>query len=198
MSLFLEAAKVWNGLQNTTYRITIGHKRTMEQINLVFRQEDFDHLSGIHYAADVDFKLHRRQYRGKKLVPMLLSKKLDAKLIEKSEQWNKISERLSALICLTEVLESDFLIYKFEPNKLPFHSEIKAAYCIYDKSQEKGVFLFLDQSECCYYCKSIFKENIRDYCINQTPWTVLKKEKLVDETVTVIYGNPSFKEPVAT
>jgi hypothetical protein len=126
---------------------------------------------------------------------MLLSKKLDAELIEKSDHWDKISDRLSAVISLTAILESDFLIYKFEPNKLPFHSEIRAAYCICDKSQEKGVFLFLDQSECHYYCKSIFKDDIRDYCINQTRWTVLKKEKLVGETTTVIYSNPSFMEP---
>ena len=84
MSLFLDAAIAWNSLLNTSYRITIGHKNKMSVIRLVFRPGDFDHLSGIHYSSDVDYGLHRREYRGDRLLPALLSGKLDALLIEKS------------------------------------------------------------------------------------------------------------------
>ena len=111
MGLFLNAAVKWNSLQNTKYLLVLGHKRSTEYINITFRPEDFDHLSGMQYANDVDFGLHRNQYRGDKLVPALLSGKLDDALIEKSQSWYKISERLSAIIHLDDILDSEFSIY---------------------------------------------------------------------------------------
>lgn len=196
MSLFLDAATKWNSLQNTEYRIVLGHKKSTEHIKVTFRLEDFDHLSGMQYANDVDFGLHRNQYRGEKLVPALLSGKLDDKLIEKSQSWQKISERLAAVVCLDEILDSDFSIYKFDRCKLPFHSEIKAVYCIYSEMQKSGVFLFLDKENRCYYCKSVFEKDRNDYRTNQTRWTVLKKEKVTEEGSETLFVHRSYVEPV--
>ena len=66
MSLFLDAAKQWRDLLHVTYALDIGHKGKSQRLTLVFRAVDFDHLCGIHYAKDVDFKLHRNEYRGEK------------------------------------------------------------------------------------------------------------------------------------
>lgn len=196
MGLFLDAAVKWSSLQNTQYLLVLGHKKSTEYINMTFRPEDFDHLSGMQYANDIDFGLHRNQYRGDKLIPALLSAKLDDKLIEKSQSWDKISERLSAIIHLDEILNSDFLIYKFDRFKLPFHSDIKAAYCIYSETYKNGVFLFLDEEQRCYYCKSVFEKDCNDYRTNQTRWTVLKKEKSTELGTTTIFLHKSFVEPV--
>lgn len=192
MSLFLDAAIAWNSLLNTSYRITIGHKNKMSVIRLVFRPGDFDHLSGIHYSSDVDYGLHRREYRGDRLLPALLSGKLDALLIEKSQNWSKIVGRLQAITDLSTILNTDFLIYKFTPNRLPFHSEIRATYCIYNAAQNKGVFLFADQADQVVYCKSIFPESDQDYRANQTRWTVLKKERITQDAIEVLFTHPSF------
>lgn len=196
MSLFLDAAIKWNSLQNTEYRILLGHKNSAVELKVIFRAEDFDHLSGMHYAADVDFGLHRNQYRGSKLVPALLTGKLDGTLIEKSQSWGKISERLLAVLCLDLILESEFSIYKFERFKLPFHSEIKAAYCIFSEKYQSGVFLFLDRDNKYYYCKSIFEKDWNDYRTNQVKWTVLKKEKVTEAGTEIIFVHKSFVEPV--
>lgn len=196
MGLFLDAAVKWSSLQNTQYLLVLGHKKSTEYINMTFRPEDFDHLSGMQYANDIDFGLHRNQYRGDKLIPALLSAKLDDKLIEKSQSWDKISERLSAIIHLDEILDSDFVIYKFDRFKLLFHSDIKAAYCIYSETHKNGVFLFLDEEQRCYYCKSVFEKDCNDYRTNQTRWTVLKKEKTTELGTTTIFVHKSFVEPV--
>ena len=45
---------------------------------------------------------------------MLDAGKLDDALIEKSQSWYKISERLSAIIHLDDILDSEFSIYKFD------------------------------------------------------------------------------------
>lgn len=196
MGLFLNAAVKWNSLQNTKYLLVLGHKRSTEYINITFRPEDFDHLSGMQYANDVDFSLHRNQYRGDKLVPALLSGKLDDALIEKSQSWYKISERLSAIIHLDDILDSEFSIYKFDRFKLPFHSDIRAAYCIYSETHKNGVFLFLDEENRCCYCKSVFEKDFHDYRTNQTRWTVLKKERTTERGTETVYLHKSFVEPV--
>lgn len=196
MSLFLDAAKKWNSMQDTEYHIVLGHKKSTEYITITFRTEDFDHLAGMQYATDVDFGLHRNQYRGTKLISALLTGKLDAELIEKSQSWQKISERLSALVCLDTILESDFSIYKFDRCKLPFHSEIKAAYCIYSDIHKSGVFLFLDEENRCYYCKSVFEADQNDYRTNQSKWTVLKKDKVTEDGSETLFIHRSFADPV--
>lgn len=196
MGLFLDAAIKWNSLQNTKYLLVLGHKKTTEYIDMTFRPEDFDHLSGMQYANDVDFGLHRNQYRGDKLVPALLSGKLDNQLIEKSQSWQKISERLTAIIHLDDILDSEFSIYKFDRFKLPFHSDIKAVYCIYSETLQKGIFLFLDEENRCYYCKSVFEKDCHDYRTNQTRWTVLKKEKTTEHGTETIFLHKSYVEPV--
>lgn len=195
MGLFLDAARQWDCLANTSYTITVGHRKQMDTIKLIFRCVDFDHLSGIHYADDIDFKLHRNEYRGEKLIPALLSHKLDDSLIEKSINWDaKISDRLTAIVDIQKILESDFKIYRFSGRKLPFYSDISAIYFLYSEQCQNGVFLFLDQENECFYCKSVFRKDARDYCINQTSWTVLKKVKTVNDKDEVIYVYPKYRE----
>ena len=194
MSLFLDAAVKWASLSDTAYDIIIGHRNLSKTLHISFEPMDFDHLSGIHYASDIDFGLHRREYRGKKLLPALLSKKLDDTQIEKSVHWGKISERLCAILNMTKILESDFSIYQFNPRKVNFHSKISAAYLIYCDETQGGIFLFLDEDRNRFYCKSVFNKDTSDYRINQTRWTVLKKTKLLGTTLTTLYLHPSFKD----
>lgn len=194
MGLLLEAAKHWDNLSNTSYHIITGYKKRLNTINLMFRSVDFDHLSGIHYAKDIDFKLHRNEFRGEKLIQALLSQKLDDSLIEKSINWPKISDRLSAILDICNILESDFVLYKFSPNRLPFHSEISAVFFLYSEQYQNGLFLFLDTENNDYYCKSVFKKNIRDYRINQTRLTILKKTKIVCDAEEILYVYPKFTD----
>ena len=194
MSLFLDAARQWNDLLNVTYIIHIGHKSQSKILRLVFRDIDFDHLSGIHYATDVDFKLHRKEYRGVKLLQAVCSGKMDPLLIEKSAQWLKISYRLYGIQNMRKILNSDFKIYKFSAKKLPFFSKISASYLLYNEQLKEGFFLFLDVDGCHYYCKSIFADDKQNYTFNQTNWVVLKKDIIENGSTRTLYKNPSYIE----
>lgn len=193
MGIFLDAAKQWNHMTELSYQIVIGYKNTSRTISLVFRPEDFPHLSGMQYATDVDFSLHKKQYDGDKLIPALITGKMDNTLIEKSERWPRIQDRLSLILELENILDSDFLIYAFSAKKLPFHSHIDAAYLIYSEQHKQGMFLFIDEDEESYFCKSIFSEDNSSYRTNQTQWTVLKKEKYCDGQMKTMYIRPSYK-----
>ncbi len=163
-------------------------------LNLCFRPVDFDHLSGIHYANDVDFKLHPNEYRRGKLTDAVISRKIDSTLIEKSINWERISKRLQDIIYLEKILDSDFRIYRFNPTKLNFYSDIKANFLIYSELYRMGVFLFIDRDISIDYCKSIFTRDERDYTLNQTKWTMLKKVKYIGGVEEVLFVSASYRE----
>ena len=194
MGLFLSAANAWASLLSTSYKLRIGHKGTMKELLLQFHAVNFDHLSGMHYAKDIDFKRHRKEYQGAKLLSVLQSGVLDDSLIEKSVNWPKISNRLTAIIHLQEILESDFEIYSFSPSRLPFPSKIQAAYFLFSEAINDGVFLFLDEKSGSYYCKSAFHDDAHDYRAGQSRWTVLTKSRCSADSEILLYKNPHYKE----
>ena len=194
MGLFLDAATEWNKLLNTEYLIVTGHKKKLHSFYLKFQSIDFYHLSGIHYATDVDFKARRKEYEGEKLINALLTGKINDENIEKAAKWDRIKSRLLGILNLKKILESDFRIYYFSANKLPFYSKIKATYLVYSEELQMGIFLFLDKRDDFVYCKSIFGDENLDYRANQTPITVLKKVRIDQDEETVLYIHPSYKE----
>lgn len=195
MSLILEAAKQWTHLLNCEYSLTIGRKGKMQELKLTFRSEDFDHLAGMQYADDVDFKLHPNEYRGAKLIPALLAGKVDGALLEKSRSWERIQDRLHVVLNLEKILDDDFEVYRFESKKLPFYSKIKASYCIYSDLCNKGIFLFWDGSDQ-YYCKSVFSfDGDNDYRKGQARWTLLHKFKTESGIAKELFRYEKYKEP---
>lgn len=171
----------------------------MIDIPLYFRPIDFYHLSGLHHVKDIDFGLHRKEYMGEKLMGVLLSKKMDDTLVEKSCFWPKMSDRLTAIIDLRQFLESEFEIYKFSPKKLKFFSFISAKFLLYNEKSGDGLFLFVDEENDedikTFYCKSIFRKSESDYRVNQSRWTILKKVKRDETGEQLLYLHARYKEP---
>ena len=193
MGHLLEAAEKWDSLRHTSYRIIIGKRHQSEMIHIQFRPIDFSHLSGIHYARDVDLG-PRWAYHGVRLIPALLSGKLDDAKVEKSQEWKRIDDRLCAIIKIEEILDSDFSIYRFAPQKLSFHSTSVASYLVYSETYGEGIFLFLDKDQNICYCKSVFSAETHDYRQNQTRWTVLEKIKIVGTSESTLYTHPSYSK----
>lgn len=193
MGLFLTAARAWEALSNVSYIITIGRKGQSESFTLVFRPLDFDHLSGIQYITDIDFGIHRNEYRGEKLISALKSGRIDESLIERSQFWPKAAGRLQSIIDIRCILESPFSIYRFNSKKLSFYSTLQATYLIYSDERQSGIFLFLDRDNMLCYCKSIFEMDNRDYRQNQTRLTVLKVIKRTGEAEQTIWTHPNYR-----
>lgn len=194
MCLFLQAATAWTDLMTTEYIFVLGYKNKEYNLHLIFEKANFYHLSGMHYAKDVDFKITPNKMYGEKLIDLIVSNKINACDIEKSKNWEKIKGRLEGIIILKKILESNFLIYQFAPNKLRFNSEISAKYLIHNPDLNLSLFLFLDDTGERFYCKSIFSEQKRDYTQNQTQYKVLRKLKIEDSKETELFRSPSYKE----
>jgi len=194
MSLLYNAATVWKSLSNVAYEIVIGRKNDSRTIRLIFRNVDFDHLVGMQYAKDIDFGVQIKDFTADKLINAILDGKIDASLIEKGIYWNdKISHRLHGINSLCNLIEGAHYIYEFDSNKLPFYSKIEASYLICDKEHHYGFFVFFDEENGIYYCKSIFRDMIKDYTRGKIRWTVLKIERISDMNTEVVFTHPNYK-----
>ncbi len=85
---------------------------------------------------------------------------------------------------MEDTLDSDFLIFSFDPRKVKGVSQIDARYIIKSRTTNFAFFVFVDRKDSSrWYCKSIFPYEAADYTAGQMRLTVLKKQKRV---VTVI------------
>ena len=144
MCLFLEAARAWQRLSGTEYRITAGRRGKTFSFALSFAFADFPHIAGMQYAQDVDFGLRPSEYYGEKLIPSILSSKLEASRIEQSRNWSRIKGRLNAVVHLQETLDSEFLIARFNPKLVRVNSKIDAEYVIKNLQSGEIFFVFID------------------------------------------------------
>lgn len=192
MGLLYEAAKAWENLNNKEYVFIVAHKKKKNEIELTFNYEDFPHLIGMHYAKDVDFGLNEAEYYGNRLVPAIINKVLDDEKIEQSRNWNNISGRLNSIIKLQNTLDNDFGIFKFNSKKVRGHSRIEAKYVIKNLSTEEVYFVFFDEADKRFFCKSTFQKNNIDYSENQTRLTMLQKTKIVDGTSRLLYQKETY------
>lgn len=194
MCLLTEAARRWEQLSKTEYHIVAGKRGKAFSIHLKFDFADFPHLSGMQYAQDADFGIRASEYYGAKLVPALLSGKMDGSRMESSRNWGKIEGRLKAIIGLKETLEGSFLIAFFNSRKVRANSRIDADYVIKNAQSGETYFVFIDEENGRHYCKSAFEKENVDYMENQTMLTVLKKEKIEDGAIMELYRHPNFRE----
>lgn len=196
MGLLYDAAAAWNSLQNTSYCFLLGRRGTWSSsVHLDFRPEDFPHLAGMQYAGDIDFRINKAEMRGRKFLPKIISGKIEDERIEKSANWeSKIRGRLKGILSLEELLDSDFLIYRFDPKKVPYGTKIEAQYVVKDTRSGTAVFVFVDSSRSRWFCRSIFQSDHSDYAVNQMRVSVLKKQKRIGTEVVLDHVNPNYRE----
>lgn len=192
MGLFLDAAKAWNALHETKYILDVARKKKLAKIELSFSAEDFPHLSGMQYAKDIDFGVHKSELQGEHLIPALLNGEIDDAKIEGSRNWQKISGRLEAIAGIEKIMDEVFTIAAFSNLRVRCHSRIEAEYVIKGKIGD-FYFILLDGCAGHYFCKSAFKKEFIDYTENQSIMTVLQKVKIVGGSSTLLYQRPGYE-----
>jgi hypothetical protein len=193
MGLLMAAACAWAELCGTKYIIELGHKGVQHSINLTFEPDDFPHIAGMQYAKDIDFGLNRSEYFGKNLIPAIVSGRMEEERICKARSWDKIEGRLKAIVNIPQTLSGNFIIAKFNRNKVNKSCSIDAEYVIKNTVSGETFFVFLDSDNDRYYCKSAFQNDHTDYLLNQTVMTVLQVIMETPSEKVELYRHPNFK-----
>ena len=178
MDLLLQCARNYEKLLDISYHFTIARKGLVREFFLSFQKSDFHHIVGLHKLTDT-----RQVLRGTRenIFDKILENEIPQNLIEESEFYFNMSQRLNYLCHLEEILDSEQLIFKYNENVRVF-SQIKSEFLLEGTFAERIVYLFLGSrngyDDIQQMCRTFFPKTNIDYSIGQPRYTLLKKEKI--------------------
>ena len=191
-------------LLDTKYHIVLGRSGKSVSFDLTFTEYDCHHLMGIHYLLDRPDRRSRAR-----IFDELVSSKEYREHIASSDFWtDKVVDRVSCTTILEQLIDDNRSIFRYNPKRANFHSQIKAEYLLANSqvmisvpdldsaagATLRDVYLFLDKRSDSdeRYCKSIFPRTNHDYESGQAVWTLLYKEKIVNGVSTVLYQHKGY------
>ncbi|MCM1188469.1 MAG: PBECR4 domain-containing protein [bacterium] len=184
MDLLLQCAQNFKRLIPYQYRMVIGRKGKTLDFTVSFSNTDFHHLAGLHKLRD-----NARFQTGKRadILQEILDGRLTFSTAKQSDFFYEMEPRLLPLAELENFLDSNKLIFRYNPKANPF-SAIKADYLLENDFRGTPVYLFLAQrsGENTLFCRTFFPKSDKDYTHGHPRYTLLKKEKLCLTTGEII------------
>ena len=179
MDKLLACAKTFDSLIDEEYRILIAHKNNQVELKITFAPIDFHHLMGLGKLKDL--RIHRDNRTD--VFKKILNGKITYDTIRQSKYIQEIGNRFEPLSQLEELLDSNYLTFRYRPENNPA-STIIAEYLLSVEFKSNDVYIFLDKKENAenYFCRSFFPKTNKDYTIGQTKYTLLRKEKITLST----------------
>ena len=176
-------AKSFEHLLNIKYHIILGRKGKLTELNILFAPTEFHHLIGLHKLHDLRLSRGNRE----KIFYQILAGNLSMDDLKKSRYFTEVQKRMEPFSQIENFLDSNKLIFRYNP-KLQSFSLIEAKYLLSTPYESTDVYIFLDQhpESDCFFCRSFFPKEEKDYTKGQAVYTLLKKEKISRSTGTSI------------
>lgn len=108
--MLLQCTKNFEKLLDIKYHFEIARKGVIHNFDLTFQKTDFHHIAGLHKLTDKRKLQHDSR---EKIFDDILQGKITQQFIESSSHYSEMNDRLSALINLEALLDSDNLIFKY-------------------------------------------------------------------------------------
>lgn len=182
------------------YVIHLGRNGKYAIFTITIEKEDCHHLMGMHYLRDIE----DRSNRGK-IFDRMMSDPGYLERLASSTQWtDELENRVACTTVLEQILDDNKTIYRYNPKRLFFYSQIKAEYLLAQNNYQispdcsSDVFLFIDKRDAKSdasdrFCKSIFPKRGRDFTEYQAKWTLLYKEKIgITGISNVLYQHKGY------
>ncbi len=200
--LLEDAAEEFSALLGIRYKLTLGHKKKSEVVEISFHPEDFHHLAGLHKLKGSYAILDTQN----DILSMIRAKEFSTTTIQKDAAFPLISERLEILSHFREFLESKTTsIYAFDPRNAHITTSLPKGLLAKGRIASIPVAFSLfvrDTGE--YTACSVFAMNKGyDYAIRQTKFAILMREKLIQDknnswASTILYRHPAYREDFST
>lgn len=166
-------AKAFAKLLDIEYRMIIGRKGKTTEITLRFDASHFHHLAGFHKLTTLRIARARRA----QVFEDVLRGDITCQDLEKSPDYKKISKRLACLAHLEALLDSNRLVFRYDPKRAA-HSLILSDFLLVTPLNAEDIYVFISKDEeDTYFCRSFFPFAGKDYTKGQTKYTLLYKEK---------------------
>ena len=183
MESLLAAAKSYETLMSTRYRILLGKKRSLLPIELSFHVDNFYHLVGLH---KLKYLLSTRN--SERILKMILSGELTDEMAMAHEKYPEIKDRIALVTNLSEILEGNVRYFEIVHE---MYSLIKADLIILGKFNEKDTLYFaIKMINNVYAPVSLFNPEMGHYTENQKEYRALYFDKLNLDTMNLTIIKP--------
>lgn len=174
MNELQQRAQAFQRLLDTEYKIIIGRKGKTATIVLRFEAEHFHHLAGLHKLNTL--RIARASRRA--VFNDLLQGKISCDDLKKSPSFEKIAKRLHHLLHLEALLDSNEIIFRYNP-KLNPNSALVSDYLLVTPKNDDTLYIFIakEKEQDTFFCRSFFPKAGKDYTKGQAKFTLLYKEK---------------------
>lgn len=175
--ILYDAACAFQRLFDIRYNIVLGKKKKAQNLSVVFLDDNFHHLAGLH-------KLKRaypfQALSSAKIFYQILKRGITSNTIEEDESFEKIKERLQCILHLENMLDDPkTMFFGYDKNKSFINSNLEANYLLKGYINENIVaFTFFIKSVSELYANSTFPLSNYDYTRGQTQYTTLFIEKV--------------------
>ncbi len=160
-------------LLDIEYHFIVGRKMCEVSFDLRFDKSVCYHLMGLQHLKDIDSIGGSRQ----KVFDRISARKIRREMVEASQYYPDVAERIHYLCELEALLDSNELVFKYH-KRFNKYSRIEAEFLLESRSQEQSLYLFIDRErDGTYFCRSFFPKDKTDYTKNQPRYTLLYKEK---------------------
>ena len=182
MNNIYDCVEAFRRLLNIEYHFVVGKQGKSISFVLRFDKTSCYHLMGLQHLKDIDALRGNRQ----KVFDKILNKRIDRQMVEASEYYGEIADRIHYLTFLEAILDSNETVFKYH-KKFNKYSRIDAEFLLSNKMFDTELYLFIDRDKDeSYFCRSFFPRTGRDYTANQPKYTLLHKEKIDLETGKIL------------
>ncbi len=155
-----------------SYTFIVGRKGVTCTIDLRFSEGDFHHLAGLQYLSDIT---NIRYGSRERIFRSILSGHISLADLKKSCNFDKIAKRLQCLVRLETFLDSDQLVFRYNPKVTA--SKIQADFLLENRLDQEVAYLFITQTLDFFTSVSFFPKETRNYAEGQTKFKILCKTK---------------------
>ena len=175
MDKLLTCATAYKNLLNIQYRVVIGRKGKTETLLIRFSEWDFHHLMGLGKLKDLRVARKNR----KQVFQEIITGQTTYQTLAVSQYFSSIENRFDPLAEIENLLDDNRLVFRYNA-KLNQYSLIEADYLLSTPYNGTDIYIFVAENPDtgCFYCRSFFPKEEKDYARGQAIYTMLYKEKI--------------------
>lgn len=181
-----KSALAFKDLLDKEYILTVGKKGKDTTFKIIFMEEDFKHLTGLHKLKDLDISSEK----AKIIFRECLSGSIKESDLETSIYYEKINDRIENIQHLERYIDGNMIPYKWDNKRCVFKCDIQGDYLLKENAKtEITAFIFLKETVSLFSNKlkvegikkesgiSFFRDS-KDYSERQEKYTLIRSEKV--------------------
>lgn len=194
MDLLTSAIKQYSSILDKKITLTLGKGKNKFFVDLIFTKNEFFHMAGFHKLSGIHQlrTTHKSRKFNESVFDKVLSGEINQSLLEDSDSYAIIKDRLEIISSLSSILENKSLVikkihYDRSGSRIPwdylmhFPFNGSTGYIFFSSNKKENS----SKDRALLSCISTFTDNSGKYGLDQKKFTVLKVE--VDGKV--IYNN---------